>query len=67
MPSPIGPPAPDPRKEKITVGQLLNHTSGICPEATGAPNDAHPLADLVKADVADASTRDGRSEADDEE
>jgi CubicO group peptidase (beta-lactamase class C family) len=29
----------DPRKEKITVKQLLNHTSGICPEATGAPND----------------------------
>lgn len=29
----------DPRKAKITVKQLLNHTSGICPEATGAPND----------------------------
>ena len=24
---------------RITVKQLLNHTSGICPEATGAPND----------------------------
>jgi CubicO group peptidase (beta-lactamase class C family) len=32
-------PLSDPRKEKVTVRQLLNHTSGICPEATGAPND----------------------------
>jgi CubicO group peptidase (beta-lactamase class C family) len=32
-------PLSDPRKGKITVKQLLNHTSGICPEATGAPND----------------------------
>jgi CubicO group peptidase (beta-lactamase class C family) len=32
-------PLSDPRKERITVQQLLNHTSGICPEATGAPND----------------------------
>jgi CubicO group peptidase (beta-lactamase class C family) len=32
-------PLSDPRKELITVRQLLNHTSGICPEATGAPND----------------------------
>lgn len=32
-------PLSDPRKASITVGQLLNHTSGICPEATGAPND----------------------------
>jgi CubicO group peptidase (beta-lactamase class C family) len=32
-------PLSDPRKAKITVRQLLNHTSGICPEATGAPND----------------------------
>jgi len=32
-------PLSDARKEKITVKQLLNHTSGICPEATGAPND----------------------------
>jgi CubicO group peptidase (beta-lactamase class C family) len=32
-------PLSDPRKERITVAQLLNHTSGICPEATGAPND----------------------------
>jgi CubicO group peptidase (beta-lactamase class C family) len=32
-------PLSDPRKEIITVKQLLNHTSGICPEATGAPND----------------------------
>jgi len=32
-------PLSDPRKAGITVKQLLNHTSGICPEATGAPND----------------------------
>jgi len=32
-------PLSDPRKAKITVKQLLNHTSGLCPEATGAPND----------------------------
>jgi len=32
-------PLSDPRKENITVRQLLNHTSGICPEAAGAPND----------------------------
>jgi CubicO group peptidase (beta-lactamase class C family) len=32
-------PLSDPRKAKITVMQLLNHTSGICPEAIGAPND----------------------------
>jgi CubicO group peptidase (beta-lactamase class C family) len=32
-------PLSDPRKAKITVAQLLNHTSGICPEATGAPID----------------------------
>jgi CubicO group peptidase (beta-lactamase class C family) len=32
-------PLSDPRKSQITVKQLLNHTSGICPEATGAPND----------------------------
>ena len=33
-------PLSDPRKAKITVKQLLNHTSGICPEATGrAKND----------------------------
>lgn len=32
-------PLSDPRKAKITVQQLLNHTSGICPEATGADND----------------------------
>jgi len=31
-------PLSDPRKTKITVKQLLNHTSGICPEATGARN-----------------------------
>jgi CubicO group peptidase (beta-lactamase class C family) len=32
-------PLSDPRKARVTVGQLLNHTSGLCPEATGAPND----------------------------
>lgn len=32
-------PLSDPRKATVTVKQLLNHTSGICPEATGAPND----------------------------
>jgi CubicO group peptidase (beta-lactamase class C family) len=32
-------PLSDPRKARITVKQLLNHTSGVCPEATGAPND----------------------------
>jgi CubicO group peptidase (beta-lactamase class C family) len=32
-------PLSDPRKAQITVKQLLNHTSGICPEATGAPKD----------------------------
>jgi len=31
-------PLSDPRKAKITVKQLLNHTSGITPEATGAAN-----------------------------
>ncbi|MGA2259614.1 MAG: serine hydrolase domain-containing protein [Thermoguttaceae bacterium] len=32
-------PLSDPRKARITVKQLLNHTSGLCPEATGAPID----------------------------
>lgn len=32
-------PLSDRRKAEITVRQLLNHTSGICPEAIGAPND----------------------------
>lgn len=32
-------PLSDPRKASITVRQLLNHTSGICPESLGAPND----------------------------
>ncbi|MGC8644199.1 MAG: serine hydrolase domain-containing protein [Isosphaeraceae bacterium] len=32
-------PLSDPRRARIKVKQLLNHTSGICPEATGAPND----------------------------
>jgi CubicO group peptidase (beta-lactamase class C family) len=32
-------PLSDPRKGQITVRQLLNHTSGICPESLGANND----------------------------
>jgi len=32
-------PLSDPRKARITVKQILNHTSGFCPEATGAPID----------------------------
>jgi CubicO group peptidase (beta-lactamase class C family) len=32
-------PIHDARKHQITIRQLLNHTSGICPEAIGAPND----------------------------
>ena len=32
-------PLSDPRKAEITVKQLLNHTSGILPEAIGAKND----------------------------
>ena len=32
-------PLSDPRKARITVKQLLNHTSGVCPEAIGAPNE----------------------------
>jgi CubicO group peptidase (beta-lactamase class C family) len=31
-------PLSDPRKAQITVKQLLNHTSGISPEAIGAPH-----------------------------
>lgn len=31
-------PLSDPRKASITVKQLLNHTSGICPESTGVSN-----------------------------
>ncbi len=31
-------PLSDPRKANITIRQLLNHTSGITPEATGAKN-----------------------------
>jgi CubicO group peptidase (beta-lactamase class C family) len=34
-------PLSDPRKKQITVAQLLNHTSGICPEALGAKNDGN--------------------------
>lgn len=32
-------PLSDSRKAKIQIKQLLNHTSGICPEALGARND----------------------------
>ncbi len=32
-------PLSDPRKPQIMVKQLFNHTSGLCPEATGARND----------------------------
>lgn len=32
-------PLSDPRKARIRVKELLNHTSGICPEANGAEND----------------------------
>ncbi len=32
-------PLSDPRKAQITIRQMLNHTSGLCPEGTGAPND----------------------------
>ena len=32
-------PLSDPRKARITVKQLFNHTSGLCPEATGARNE----------------------------
>ena len=31
-------PLSDPRKAQITVKQLFNHTSGITPESSGAPN-----------------------------
>ncbi len=32
-------PLSDPRKAQITVKQLFNHTSGVCPEANGSDND----------------------------
>ncbi|MCL4178883.1 MAG: beta-lactamase family protein [Verrucomicrobia bacterium] len=47
-------PLSDPRKAAITVGQLLNHTSGICPEASGAPNDGSW--DYVLGHTGDART-----------
>ena len=47
-------PLSDPRKERITVKQLFNHTSGICPEATGAPNDG--AWDYILGHTADART-----------
>jgi CubicO group peptidase (beta-lactamase class C family) len=36
-------PLSDPRKKDVTVRQLLNHTSGIMPEALGARNDGCSL------------------------
>lgn len=47
-------PLSDPRKERVTVRQLLNHTSGIMPEATGAPNDG--TWDYVMGFTGDART-----------
>ncbi len=47
-------PLSDPRKATITVKQLFNHTSGICPEATGASNDGHW--DYVMGHSGDART-----------
>ena len=32
-------PLSDPRKAQIKIKQLFNHTSGLCPEATGAKNE----------------------------
>ncbi|NLH16475.1 MAG: DUF1593 domain-containing protein, partial [Phycisphaerae bacterium] len=32
-------PLSDPRKAQVTVRQLFNHTSGLCPEANGSDND----------------------------
>jgi hypothetical protein len=34
-------PLSDPRKARITVKQLLNHTSGLCPEAVGRTQGRH--------------------------
>ena len=47
-------PLSDPRKAAITVRQLLNHTSGICPEAIGAPNDG--TWDYILGHTGDART-----------
>jgi CubicO group peptidase (beta-lactamase class C family) len=47
-------PLGDPRKTNITVKQLLNHTSGICPEATGASNDG--TWDYILGHTGDART-----------
>jgi CubicO group peptidase (beta-lactamase class C family) len=47
-------PLSDPRKAQVTVRQLLDHTSGICPEATGAPNDG--TWDYVLGHTGDART-----------
>ncbi len=48
-------PLSDPRKSRITVKQLLNHTSGICPEAIGAPNDG--TWDYILGHTDDARTK----------
>ncbi len=42
-------PLSDPRKAKITVKQLLNHTSGICPEALVRPTMAPGITSWVTA------------------
>src|SRR5271157_4890491 len=47
-------PLSDPRKARITVKQILYHTSGICPEATGAPIDGKW--DFILGHTADART-----------
>ncbi len=48
-------PLSDPRKSRITVKQLLNHTSGICPGAIGAPNDG--TWDYILGHTDDARTK----------
>jgi hypothetical protein len=47
-------PLSDPRKARITVKQILYHTSGICPEATGAPIDGKR--DFILGHTDDART-----------
>lgn len=47
-------PLSDPRKAQITIRQLFNHTSGICPEATGAHNDGSW--DYILGHTSDART-----------
>ncbi len=47
-------PLSDPRKATITVKQLFNHTSGICPEANGSRNDG--TWEYVLGHTSDANT-----------